>query len=336
MSRIDNPHNVSLRQLSYLLALAEHGSISSAANALSIAQPSLSENIAKLEKSINAKLVIRGARGIQMTEAGLTLAERGREILKSIDEVLDEVRQKTGELRGPLSIGLPPSFGPFLSVPLVETICHEHPDIRLHIVEAMSGDILDWISSGRVNIGCVYEISDTSAYSFEPLLTEEIFLATAPDNWPGEIGADGFALTPVSAERLKELPMVLTSSLHGGRRLQERFARSSHLHLNVVAEIDSLAQIVEMVTRASAYTMIAHGAVLRQLAEGKLALVPVEEPVIKRTSYIVRSRTRPVSCASAMVEFAIRQIASEMVDRYHLRARVEPHSLSQPVGRNKG
>ena len=309
-----------LRQLYYFLALAEHGSISAAAAALNMAQPSLSENIAKLENKLDVKLAVRGARGIQLTAAGMALATRGGEIVGAVDSLVQEVRQLGGDPRGPVSVGIPPSLSILLSVPLLETIHSEYPLIRLHIAEAMSGDILDWINLDRVDFGCVYEVSDSSPYSFEPLLTEELFLVTAPDNWDGPIGPDGVALSPISATRLQELPMVLTSMSHGARKLQEKFSRSIGIHLKVVAEIDSLPHIVEMVSRASAYTILSHGAVINQVAAGTLALVPIEEPTIRRTAYIVRKRSRPVTKASAIVESCIQSIVREMVDRYKLKA----------------
>lgn len=312
--------SLSLKQLNYFRALVDHGSISAAANALNMAQPSLSENIAKLEKQLEVQLAIRGARGVHMTEAGMTLAIRAREILKSVEAMVEEIRQISGDPRGPVSIGLPPSLSILLSVPLLETIHNEHPLVRLHIAEAMSGDILEWISTDRLDLGCVFEVSEAAPYAFQPLLTEELFLVTAPDNWPGKLDPNGVAVEPIHASMLSQLPLVLTSQTHGARKLQEKFARSIGQQLNVVAEIDSLPHIVEMVSRASAYTILSHGAVVRQVAAGTLALVPIEEPTIRRTAYMVRSRSRPVTRAGAVVEKYITTILRELVDRYQLRA----------------
>ncbi len=321
MSHLDKfAATLSFKQLNYFLALVDHGSISAAANALNMAQPSLSENIAKLEKQMDAQLAIRGARGVQMTEAGMALAHRGREILKSVELMVEEIRQISGEPRGPVSIGLPPSLSILLSVPLLETVHNEHPLVRLHIAEAMSGNILEWISADRLDLGCVYEVTEAAPCTFEPLMTEELFLVTAPDNWPGELGPDGVALEPIPASKLAELPLVLTSQTHGARKLQEKFARSLGMHLNVVAEIDSLPHIVEMVGRASAYTILSHGAVMKQVAAGTLAMVPFQEPTIRRTAYLARARARPVTRAGVVVEQYIMTILREMVDRYKLRA----------------
>jgi len=311
---------LNFRQLSYLVALAEHGSISAAASAMNMAQPSLSENIAKLEKTLDVQLAIRGTRGIQMTEAGQLFAKRAAEMLKSLDSMVEEIRQLSGEPRGPVAVGLPPSLSKLLSVPLLETIHSEYPEIRLHVAEAMSGDIIEWVGNDRVDIGCVYESYDSVPFSFDPLLTEELFLVTAPDNWSGEIGPDGVAIEPVSAARLQELPMVLTSPTHGARKLQEKFARSAGITLNVTAAVDSLPHIVEMVSRASAYTILSHGAVATEVAKGTLALVRIEEPTIRRTAYVVRKRSRAVTKSCAVVEACIFKIIREMVQRHKLQA----------------
>lgn len=316
----DGQEGLKLKQLSYFLTLADYGSISAAANALNMAQPSLSENIAKLERQLDVQLAIRSSRGIQMTEAGMMLVERGRDILASVDQLVEDVRLLSSEPRGPVSVGFPPSLSILLSVPLLETIHNEHKEIRLHIAEAMSGDILEWLANDRIDVGCVYEISDSSPYTFEPLLTEELFLITAPDNWDDEFGPDGVAKNAISASRLQELPLVLTSPTHGARKLQEKFARAGGFGLNVVAAIDSLPHIVEMVSRASAFSLLAHGAVIKEVAEGTLGLVRIEEPTIRRTAYMVRKRIRPISRASTIVESTIYTIIRELVGRYDIQA----------------
>lgn len=315
-----NKGTLRFRQLSYFLTLAEYGSISAAANALNMAQPSLSENIAKLERQLEMQLAIRGTRGIQLTEAGMKLVEGGKEIMAAVDDLVAELRAISEEPRGPVAIGLPPSISILLSVPLLETIHSEYKDVRLHVAEAMSGDVLDWLASDRIDLGCVYEISDSSPYFFDPLLTEELFLITAPDNWDDEFGPDMVAKNPIKASELEKLPLVLTSPTHGARKLQEKFARTGGFSLNVVAAIDSLPHIVEMVGRASAYSILSHGAVFPQVAEGKIGLVRIVEPTISRTAYMVRKRARPVSRASAIVKSTILTILHEMVERHKIQA----------------
>lgn len=311
---------VSFKQLSYFLALAEHGSISAAASALNMAQPSLSENIAKLEKVLDVQLAVRGSRGVQMTEAGAALAKRGEEILRNVNTLVEEIHSLTGEPRGPVSIALPPALSGLLSVPLLETMHSEFPSVRVHIAEAMSGDIVDWVANDRVDIGCVFECYDSVPFSFEPILHEEMFVVTAADEWDGEIGPDGIALQPITPAQIATLPMVLTSPTHGSRKLQERFARAAGIELNVTAVIDGLPHIVEMVSRASAHTILSHGAVINQVRAGTLALIPISHHMPTRTAYLMRKRSRPLSRACVAVESTIRTIVRETVTRYGIRA----------------
>jgi LysR family transcriptional regulator, nitrogen assimilation regulatory protein len=165
--------------------------------------------------------------------------------------------------------------------------------------------------------GCVYEIHDNSVFTFEPLLIEELFLVTAPDNWHGEFGPDGIAIESVSAERLAELPLVTTGyQAYGTRGLQGKIARSLGVELNVIATLDSLPQIVEMVSRASAYAVLPHGAVYKHVEQKRLALVRIGEPTIRRTAYLARKRSRAVRRAVDVVESLIKMIIREMVEKY--------------------
>lgn len=305
---------IDLRQLAYFMAVAERGSITAAADALGIAQPSLSDQIARLERKLDTRLIVRGARGIHLTEAGMALARHGGEILLGVDRAVEEVRHLGGEARGPVAVGFPPTIGSLLSVALAETIRNELPLVRLHIAEAMSGDILAWVHAERIELGCAYDVPDSTLLAVRPVLTEELFLLASPDNMPSEAGAAiGFADAAA-------LPLVLPSRVHGTRELLERHAKASGAMLNVVTEIDSLPQMIAMVERASAYTILPHTAVIDQVARGTLALVRIAEPTVRRTACLVRKRSRSVSRASLAVEQAIGTIVREMVDRYRLQA----------------
>lgn len=306
---------INIRQMTYLIALAEHGSISAAAGALQMAQPSMSENIARLERNLGVQLATRGARGIQMTRAGELMAQRSAEIIRSIDNAVSEVMNLSNKPQGLVTVAMPPGLSLLLSVPLLETIHAEYPDIRLSITEGLSGDVLDWIDNERIDLGLAYDAYESATFAKQPLVTEEVFLVTAPDNWEGEIGPDGLAVDSVSVAQLAELPLVMTSS-RGAQTLQQKVATSFGVHLDVIATLNSLPQIVEMVSRASAYAVLAHGAVHRQVTQGRLALVRIEGSALARTAYLVSNRTRSVSPAVNIVEQFMKSILREMVERY--------------------
>lgn len=321
---------LNLKQLHYFVVLADHGSISSAAAALGIAQPSLSETIAKLERSLEVTLVVRGCRGVQLTEAGVMLSRFGREMRQEADTIVEGLRQLSDFPRGLVSVGLTPSLGVLLTVPLVETVQIEYPQVRLHIAEGMTGNLLEWMQNGRLDMAFVYDVVESNELSFKPVLEETLYLVTATDNWAAPIAPDGLALEHVDAIDLAGLPLVLPSSSHASRRIIEGATKAHGIQLNIISEIDSLSQIVEMVSRASAYTILPQTAVAPEVANGSLALIPIANPTITRTIQIARRRSRPVTSASAAVEATISGLFSEMIRRHKLQASLRVLAARKP------
>lgn len=307
-----------IKQLSYFIALAEHGSISSAAKTLDITQPTLSLSVGKMEKQLSTQLVVRSPYGVQLTEAGAILAKWAKEVMGCIDSMFSELHEVSSDPSGPVSLGMPPSLSVLLGVPLLETISYEHPLIRLHIAEALSADVLDWVAASRVDVGYAYEVSESDHFRAEPFAREELFLVTAPDNWQGVRDARGLIREPVPANRLAELPLVLHRPGRGAIKMKELISRAIGREPNVVSEIDPLPHIIEMVSRASAYSVLPHGAVVKPAADGLVSLVPIE-PKVVRTAYKVRSRLRPVTHAALVVERYMCVIMKEAIGRYDLR-----------------
>jgi LysR family nitrogen assimilation transcriptional regulator len=309
--------SLDLRQLEYFVALADTGTISSAASRIGIAQPSLSEALAKLEHQLDVQLVLRGARGTQLTEAGAVLARYGREILKNIDATLKRVRYEGGDERGPVAIGLPQGIATILSVPLAETVQVELPLVKLRISEGGSGHVLEWLASGQIDFAILYHGFDCT-FDAQALVEEELFLVSAVDNWPPHkrIGLG----QSIEFKDLKGLPLILPSPQHCP--LIRQFARSNSVQLDIKVEMDSIRQIASLVSRASAYTIMSHAAAIDHITTKQVLLVPITKPTIRLTAYIVRKRDRPVTRASLSVQRQIRVILREMITRHGLSAKL--------------
>lgn len=310
---------IDIKHVHYFLMLAKHGSISKAASALGLAQPSLSEHIARLEKKLNTRLAIRGPRGVTLTEAGRFLALEGRTLVDAADNITTNLRQLGDEVAGPVLVGLPPSLSQIASVPLAETVRLETPGIKLHLTEGLSGHIIDWIENDSIDFGFVYANPQNATFQITPVMEEEIFVVAAEDNMP--VDPDSNGNYSIRAADLGQLPLVMPGLPHSARRAIEQFARSNGLTLDVVVELNSLSQIVEMVGRASAYTILPHAAVADGVASGRLKLIRIVEPTFMRTAYLARKQTRSASMASMKVEQMVLNIIKEMVERYGLHAR---------------
>ncbi len=311
-----------LRQMSYFLSIVDHRSVSAAAARLGIAQPSLSDVLGKLERELDVQLVVRTPRGTRLTEAGVALAKHSRSILHDVDLAMQEVRHLGGNAGGSVSIGLPPSMALLLSVPLAETVRNDFPHIRLRIVESMSGYVLDWLGSGHIDIACLYDPPDSEMFSIQPLLNEDLFLVTAPDHWADVAVVDGVAVAGCDFAEVAKLPLVLPSRPHGLREIIERHARSAGLSTNVVMEVDSLPHILKLVDRASAYTILSHAACFDAVRDGRLILVPIEKPTLRRTAYLARKNVTPATHSSLQVEAVVGTIIEETINRYKLRAQL--------------
>lgn len=289
---------------------------------LGIAQSTISELISKLEQKMGVNLIIRGARGVELTDAGTLLAEQGETLLMMLHDLSDNVQSLGSEPAGHVSLGLPSSLGMKLAVPLAETIFNEMPTLKLHITEAMSRSILERIERDELHMGCVFDVPDPAIFIAEPIFTEELFVVTAPDNWPDKFGPNGLAKKKISMKRLSELPLVLPRQSHGARTLIARYAHNNHVRLNVVMEIDALWHLIELTARASAYTILPQIGIVDHIKNGKLSIIRVNGPKMERTAYLVRKRNRPRTQAMTEVEKNMRQILKEIVSRYRLSARM--------------
>jgi DNA-binding transcriptional LysR family regulator len=144
-----------IRQLKYFLAIAEEGQITSAARKLQMAQPPLSQQLRLLEEELGVKLVERGPRSIQLTDAGIILRNRAQQILELTDSTTREISDFAKGLKGSLSIGTVSSSGATLLQDRLLEFHHIYSDVKFEIHEGNTYMILDLLNKGIIEIGIV-------------------------------------------------------------------------------------------------------------------------------------------------------------------------------------
>ena len=298
-----------IRQLRYFLAIAEAQSITAAAQALGVAQPSLSQHVRRMEKDLGLQLVERSARGTMLTEEGRVLAEHARRICDSLDRCMEDMRELGGVIGGRVCFGMPPSCSMVMSVPLAETVRLELPEVRLRAVEAMSSYLKTWVQDGTVDIGFLYDLDEVGHFRSTHVLDEELYFFSAPDSWP----LDTPPGAPVPLRDLETLDMVLPSG--GLRRLIEQTCNANDVRLNVVIEMDAMTQIKELVARGSGYTIFAPVAAQDFVARGELLRARIIEPTITRPVHLVHNPARVMTRACRAIEDATLKVARELVRR---------------------
>ena len=180
---------MNLKHLESFVRVAELGSFSKAARVLDIAQPALSRQVRSLETDLRETLLLRNGRGVTLTDAGRRLFEHGVQILQRVSQAREDLGAQRDAAVGHVTIGLPPSIGRRLTLPLIESFREHLPRARLTIVEGLSANIAEWIASGRADLGLLYNPDAQPALEITPLLHERLCLVEAVRGRKGSRGA---------------------------------------------------------------------------------------------------------------------------------------------------
>jgi len=295
---------MNLRQLEYFVHVAELGSFSKAALVLDIAQPALSRQVRSLETDLRETLLLRNGRGVVLTEAGQRLYEHGVAILQSVAQARSDMGSSRNEPVGRITIGLPPSVGRQLTLPLIDGFQRRLPRARLAIVEGLSTHIVEWITTGRVDVGLLYNPEAQAALELVPVLEEALCLVS-----PAEPGARGgrsssaMASSVLPLSQLPSLPLILPERGHAIRRLLETQAVLAGLKLAVAWEVSSIAAIIDLVCAGYGHAVLHASAVAASGRADQLLVRPLVAPRLnsvlclavsshKRPSPLMRQATR--------------------------------------------
>jgi DNA-binding transcriptional LysR family regulator len=181
-------------RLRVLVAVARHGSVTAAAQALHYAQPSVSHHLARLEAETGSRLVQRAGRGIRLTEAGRVLADRAEEILGRLAAAEDELAEYSGLRAGRVRLAaFPSALGTFVPA-AAASFAAAYPSIDLRFSEAEPPAAMRLLRSGEVEVALLFAHPggaqpDLAGVRHEVLLDEPMRLVTPPD-WPGDRLAD--------------------------------------------------------------------------------------------------------------------------------------------------
>src|SRR6185312_4457106 len=192
-----------MHQLTYFESVSRHLHFTRAAQELNVAQPSVSQQIRKLEHELGAPLFNRMKRHVTLTEAGKTFLPHARAVLQRLEEARLEVQELSGLRKGSLAVGAPPSVGTHLLPRALAAFSRRHPGIALTFREAGSRTLVSLLEDGELDLAVVIQPVRHPALETEPLLEEELLLAV-PREHPLAIGHSRVRLA-----QLREEPFVL-------------------------------------------------------------------------------------------------------------------------------
>ncbi len=293
-----------VKRLKYFTGVAEAGSLSGAAIAMGISQPSLSRQISLLEEELGVKLFLRQRRGVSLTRQGRTLFGKIDGPLAVIDRALRDTRINTGKRQAKLVLFLSPTIATVLVGSLTRRFAVSAPEIVVRIVEGGGGTMGRLIKAGEMDIGIVYgPVSTLHQLDWWHLLPEAHTLSLLEEDMV-LIGANSSGLkadTPVSADELAQLPLVLPSgvSLPVILRMLLNEMAVTVQGIGNIRESDSLEQTKEIAISGLGYAIVPLSAIRREVEKGVLKYAPIGDPRLKRELIVVSRKSKAFPEAQA-------------------------------------
>ena len=294
-----------LKQLQYFQHVAEFGSFTRAAAYLSVVQPALSRQVRMLETEFGQNLFERNGRGVILTEAGKRLLEHARGILTQVERARQELEEHRAADAGHIVIGLPPSLGRSITVPLVAEFRARLPKATVATVEGLSTYILEWLAVGRVDCGILYNASPSPQLELMPLCDEPLFLMSARDKNATRKPAS------VALADLASFPLIIPSRPHTMRMAVEHALASVGRKIQVALEIESISAIIELVGQGYGHAVLPMTAVHSSTWSESLVARQVANPALSSSLWIATAAQRP---RSAILRKAV-QLVGDVVRR---------------------
>jgi LysR family nitrogen assimilation transcriptional regulator len=302
------------RQLKYFVRIVELSSFSKAAQDLFIAQPALSNQISNLEKELNTQLLSRSVRGVTPTEAGKTLYRHAQAIIRQIEHLKYEVENESANPKGSVSIGIPTSVSNVLASPLIAATQERYPEIKLQIVESLSGHLEELVSNGRIEMSLLFDSPLTDSQKLDKatgfsliktaILEEELFLQTTSTL------SNKKTITLAAAAKLN---FVLPGKSNATRQLIDLAFAKAGINLKVITELDSLSTIQSVVEDGLGATILSLSAFIGNQKGRKSRAYSIQNADLKRTVSLCTSNTVALSTAAKCIANIVPEIAHNLV-----------------------
>jgi LysR family transcriptional regulator, nitrogen assimilation regulatory protein len=318
-----------LRQLQYFLAGADNGSLSRASAVLGIAQPALSRAIRQLEEALQTQLFYRHGRGIRLTENGAQFQAMVDPLVRNLLQAGDDLRSGAGVPAGSISFGMPRSMSAVIGAPVVETFLKRYPQVKLQLIDALSGYVNEWLVAGRLDLAIINGARRSAHISMDPLLTVDLFHVTLRSM----VDPSERDHRTVAFDRLLGAPLILPGRHHGLRRQLDAAAQSKGAKLNVIVEIDALETLKELVQRGVAATVLPHGVVQKEAEDSTFIIRRLINPDVTMQFMIAYSPQRPTTLAIRELVRTLRMEANQAVAEGRMIGRLWSEPLKSEMHR---
>lgn len=283
-----------VRQISSLLAIADHGSFSAAARALFTVQSNVSAHIARLEREVGATLVDRTSGAL--TEEGQSVADHGRRIMRELDDIAADLAAMHDIVAGEARVGVIGTTGRWLMPQFLTRLAQNYPDVRPLISEGGTSSLLPRLLSGHLDAAIVHLPVEEPELQVEPLFAEDlVLLVHARHALHGR--------RQVSISDLAEHPLLLPPPSAALRRIINRAADDHHVTLGVQAEIDGVRLMASLAFEGFGAAIVPATAVPVWLS-GNFSTITVPDLPRRVVGWVQRRRPGPTAVTRACLDIA--------------------------------
>ncbi len=296
------PHPFTLRQLQYAVAVADDLSFRRAAERCRVAQPSLSAQIAQLERALGARLFERGAKRVLVTPAGRDLVERARLLLVGADDLVVAARRAADPLSGALRVGVIPTIAPYLLPLVAPQLRARLPRLAIAWREDKTSLLVAALAAGEID-AALLALDGTEGDVARDVIATDPFVLAVPGTHPLARGR-----APVSSPELRRDDVLLLDEGHCFRdQALEVCARARARESELRAT--SLATLVQMVAGGAGITLLPALCVPTEARAAGLTTRPLASAGARRRIALIWRKRSPA-------EGTLRQIASVVRDAY--------------------
>lgn len=243
--------HMEIRVLKYFLAVAHEGSITAAANALHLTQPTLTRQLQDLEYELKQKLFIRGKHKITLTEEGLLLKDRAEEIIEMVNKTKNDIISSGIDVKGDVYIGGGETDAMRYVADVIKEIRTTHPNITFHLYSGNAGDVMEKLDKKLLDFGLLVQHSDISKYNSITLPVTDV--------WGVLMRKDSYLASyrTIKMENLKGLPLVVSRQAIKKSSNNEflKWFRGQFDNLNTVATYNLIYNAAIMVKSGIGYAI---------------------------------------------------------------------------------
>jgi LysR family cyn operon transcriptional activator len=281
-----------LRALKYLIAVAEHGNFTRAAEALHVSQPALSQQILQMEDRMDVVLLDRSGRTVKVTDAGQAYIAHARRALFELESGRRAIHDVRDLSRGGVRLAMTPTFTAYLIGPLVAAFHAQFPAITMNVLEMSMDTIAAAIEADEVDLGIAFELARSGDIESVPLFTENLSVVVADNHpWAGRNTLD--------VRSLADGELALLSKNFVTRVHIDDYLQASRVAPKVAVEVNTISALVEIVRHSNLFSILPE-AIAGQAAG--LRNLPLAPPPPPRTVMLLRRKGAYQSAATRALE----------------------------------